>query len=135
MTENKAVIWARVSTPGQKDPSLDSQVERAKAKLANEDYSIYHIYQVVWTSTNLRPCPDFQNMQDLINSGKIQAICMLDRDRIEDSGRQRINFFAECTANNVLPIMCQGPPFQEGDEGELIEYVLSLGKRKANQRA
>ena len=55
-----AAIWARVSSEGQRDLSLDGQVERVRVKLEGMGYIPEHVLRVVWTSTNLRPCPQFQ---------------------------------------------------------------------------
>ena len=132
METKSAAIWARVSDPKQEDPSLDTQVERARFKLESEGYTVDHILKRVWTSADLKPCPEFQQLVRLVLSKKIQAVGMLDRDRIEANGLQRLNFFAECKEHGVTPIVCQGPPFLEGTEGQLVELALALGKEKSN---
>jgi len=133
--DEPAAIWARVSDPKQEKVSPEGQVERVRSKLVAMGYSILYVLKRTWTSTDLRPCPEFQELQTLIRDRKIQAVGMLDRDRIEANGRQRLNFLADCKENNVEPIVCQGPPFLEGPEGEIVELALALGKQRANIRA
>ena len=130
-----AAIWARVSTQGQQDLSLDGQVERVKGKLEDMGYILQHVFKVVWTSTNLRPCPEFQELRRLIRTRQIQAVGMLDRDRIEANGLQRLNFLADCKENGVEPVVYQGAPFLEGAEGQLVELALALAKEKQVERA
>jgi site-specific DNA recombinase len=130
-----AAIWARVSSQGQRDLSLDGQVERVKGKLESIGYIPQHIFKVVWTSTNLQPCPEFQELRRLIQTKQIQAIGMLDRDRVEANGLQRLNFLADCKDNGVEPVVCQGVPFLEGGEGQLVELALALAKQKQVERA
>ena len=129
MRESKiAAIWARVSDPKQEDPSLDTQVERVRDKLESEGYTINHVLKRVWTSTDLKPCPEFQQLARLVLSEKIHAVGMLDRDRIQADGLQRLIFLGECKEHGVRPIVCQGPPFLEGTEGQLVELALAMGK-------
>jgi hypothetical protein len=130
-----AAIWARVSTAGQKDLSLDGQVERTKAKLESMGYDPQYVFRAIWTSTDLKPCPEFQELRRLIHTKQIQAVGMLDRDRIEAYGLQRLNFLADCKSNGVEPIVHQGVPFLEGAEGQLVELALALAKEKQVERA
>ena len=130
-----AAIWARVSSQGQQELSPEGQVERVKAKLKGLGYIPQHIFKVVWTSTDLKPCPEFQELRKLINSKQIQAVGMLDRDRIEADGLQRLLFLDNCKENGVEPIVYQGVPFLEGPEGQITEMALALAKAKQVERA
>jgi len=130
-----AAIWARVSTEAQQDLSLDGQVEKVKAKLEAMGYIPQYVFKVVWTSTNLQPCPEFQELKQLIRTKQIQAVSMLDRDRIEANGLQRLNFLADCKENGIEPVVYQGAPFLEGAEGQLVELALALAKEKQVERA
>lgn len=130
-----AAIWARVSSPGQQELSPEGQVERVKSKLEGMGYIPQYIFKVVWTSTDLKPCPEFQELKKLINDKQIQVVGMLDRDRIEADGLQRLNFLADCKDNGVEPVVYQGVPFLEGGEGQLVELALALAKEKSNERA
>ncbi len=136
MNNNKvAAIWARVSSPGQSDLSPDGQAERVKSKLESLGYEIRYTIKAIWTSTDLKPCPQFQQLRTLIRKKEIQAVGMLDRDRIEANGLQRLNFIADCKENGVEIIVYQGVPLVEGGEGQLVELALALAKEKQVERA
>jgi len=130
-----AAIWARVSSAGQRDLSPEGQVERVKVKLESMGYVPQYVFKVIWTSTDLMPCPEFQKLKRLIQTRQIEAVGMLDRDRIEANGLQRLNFLADCKENGVMPIVYQGVPFLEGGEGQIVELALAVAKQKQIERA
>lgn len=134
MDNRLAAIWARVSSPGQEEISPEGQVERVRAKLEDMGYIPRYIFKVTWTSTDLKSCPEFQELRRLIKTKQFQAVGMLDRDRIE-LGLARLTFLDDCRSNGVEPIVYQGIPFLEGGEGRLMEDALSLVKEKQVERA
>lgn len=129
-----AAIWARVSSLGQEEISPEGQVERVKVKLESLGYVVQYVFKITWTSTDLNPCPDFHELRRLIRTRQIQAVGMLDRDRI-NLGLARLNFLDDCRSNGVEPIVYQGIPFLKGPEGQLMEMALSLVKEKQVERA
>lgn len=139
MTDNKgiAAIWARVSTSGQKETSLPSQVARCREKLAAEGYHplAEYIFTVDWTSLELTNCPEYIDLLSLIMSKKIQAVGVYDRDRLAADYSERLLFLTECKRAGVKVIPCEGNPIEDSDTGELIEHVLTLGKKQAVLRA
>jgi len=134
---NIAAILARVSTKDQRELSLDSQVERTKGKLESQGYVVPPelVFQMDWSSLDLYSCPQFQALQRCIQGGQIAALGLLDRDRLEAKGRQRLVFLADCKEAGVEVITCQGPPMIEGPEGELVELALAIGKERSVLRA
>jgi hypothetical protein len=130
-----AAIWARVSTSNQRETSLPSQVARCKEELTRHDFTPIHILQADWTSLDLYSCPQFQQLRNLITNGEIQALATLDRDRLEAKGLQRLVFLSECRQSGVKLIICQGPPFLDEPEGQLIELALAIGKERSVLRA
>lgn len=134
---NIAAIWARVSSIGQQELSLDGQSERVKGKLESLGYIIppEFIFKVTWTSLDLEPCPEFQELRKLIINRKINAVGFLDRDRLQAVGRQRLNFLADCRFNEVEPIAYQGPAFMSEPEADLVELAFSIGKERSAKRA
>ena len=130
-------IWARVSTNNQKEISPDGQVERVRGMLEGLGITVppENVFKVVWSSTDLRTCPHFQKLVSLMRKRQIGTIGMLDRDRIEAQGLQRLNFIANCKENAVELAVYQGPPFLEGAEGQLVELALALAKEKQVDRA
>ena len=130
-----AAIWARVSGKSQTELSPEGQVERVKAKLESLGYSAKYVFKVVWSSLDLEPCPEFQELRSLITSKKINAVGFLDRDRLEAVGLQRLTFLSDCRENGVEPIVYQGPAFISEPEGQLVELALAIGKERSVKRA
>lgn len=135
MENRTAAIWARVSSKGQEELSPEGQAERVKGTLEKLCYVPQYIFTVTWTSTNLKSCPEFQELQRLIRNRKIQAVGMLDRDRIEADGLQRLNFLATCKEHGVDVVVYQGAPFLDGVEGQIVELALAMSKEKQVERA
>jgi len=135
--ENKAAaIWARVSTSGQ--TSLPDQIARAKEKLEEKGYTVPldRILAVDWTSLDLFNCPQFLQLAGWVKRKEIQAIGMLDRDRLHsDPPYQRLAFLAECRQAGVEIVLCQGAPMLDGDWGDLLEHVYTIGKKQQVLRA
>lgn len=130
-----AAIWARVSTQNQAETSLPNQASRCKEKLEQAGYSVIHTFQVDWTSIDLYSCPQFQQLRELIRNREIEALAILDRDRLEAKGLQRLLFLSECKDAGVELVICQGSPILNEPEGQLIELALALGKERAVMRA
>ena len=128
-------IWARISTEPQQ--SLDSQVARAKAELENRSYFVPHerILKVDWTSLDLFHCPQFQELRRWILNREVQALGILDRDRLNAIGLQRLIFLSECKEHGVELVICQGPPILDEPEGQLVELALAIGKERQVLRA
>lgn len=135
MTNKTAAIWARVSTELQQ--SLDSQVSRAKSELERRGYIVppERILKVDWTSLDLFNCPQFQELRRWIQKKEIGALGILDRDRLNAQGLQRLVFLSECKENGVELVICQGPPVLDEPEGQLLELALALGKERQVLRA
>lgn len=128
-------IWARVSTSSQMETSLPSQVSRCKEKAKEAGYAVTHTFQADWTSLDLYSCREFQQLCSLIRNGEIQALAVLDRDRLEAKGLQRLIFLSELKEAGVELILCQGPPIIDGPEGMIVELALALGKERQVMRA
>lgn len=115
--------------------SLPGQIARCKTKLEGAGYAVVETLAVAWSSMDLYACPEFQRLRSLVASRKIRGIGLLDRDRLEAKGLQRLIFFSECREADVELIFCQGPELVDGPEGQLVELALSMGKEKSNMRA
>ena len=130
-----AAIWARVSSPGQ--TSLPDQVARVKEKLAEKGYIVPQdrILMVDWTSLDLFNCPQFLQLAGWVKRKEIQALGVLDRDRLQAEPAQRLAFLSELQGAGVELVVCQGPPMLEGDWGTLIEHVHAIAKKQQVLRA
>ena len=126
-------VWCRISTPQQE--SLEGQRARTIALLNREGYNADHTFIRDWGSLDLFSCPEFQELRYLISQGKIKALAVLDRDRLEAKGRQRLVFLAELKEASVKLLLCQGLPILDEPEGELVELALAIGKERSVLRA
>jgi len=135
MNNKIGAIWARVSTELQQ--SLDSQASRAKSELERRGYIVppERILKVDWTSLDLFNCPQFQELRRWIQKKEIAALGILDRDRLNAIGLQRLVFLSDCKENGVELVICQGPPILDEPEGQLLELALALGKERQVMRA
>ena len=137
MSELKiAAILCRVSTREQSELSLDSQEVAVQRVLAQQgfQYPARHVIKVDWTSLDLMSCPQFQELRRWIATGEVSAVGVLDRDRLQAQGLQRLVFLSECQERGVQVITAQGVPMLEGTEGQLVELALALGKERSVTR-
>ncbi len=132
-----AAIWCRVSTHDQRELSLDSQEVAVRKVLEAQGYEVLpqYVVKVDWTSMDLMSCSEFQQLRQWIKSGEIQAVGVLDRDRLQAQGLQRLVFLSECKDRGVPIIPVQGPPLLEEPEGQLVELALAIGKERSVLRA
>jgi DNA invertase Pin-like site-specific DNA recombinase len=131
-----AAIWARVSTAGQKETSILTQVEACRAKLIEQGYIVRHIFEETFCSLDLYASEKFLELRRLITRGSIDAVCFYDSDRIEAEGSQRINFLIECRDFNVEAISVYGAPIDvNSPEGKLMIMVQAISKEKQVLRA
>jgi DNA invertase Pin-like site-specific DNA recombinase len=131
----RAALWARVSTHDQREVSLPNQIDRCKAKLEEEGYTIAQTLFADWTSTDLFSCPEFQELRSLIKGRAIDALGVFDRDRLEAKGLQRLIFLSECKEAGIKLVICQGAPILDEPEGQLVELALAIGKERQVLRA
>jgi hypothetical protein len=94
-----------------------------------------HILAVSWTSLELFDCPEFLRLASWVKHKEIDAVGMLDRDRLQSIPEQRLAFLAECRESNTEIVLCQGPAMIEGDMGVLIEHVQAIAKKQQVLRA
>ena len=137
LKDKVAAIWCRVSTSDQREMSLDSQEEAVRKVLDKQGLEAppQYVLKVDWTSLDLMACPQFQQLRGWIASGEISAVGVLDRDRLQAQGLQRLLFLSECQEHGVSVITAQGLPMLEGPEGQLVELALALGKERSVLRA
>ncbi len=134
-TIKPAAIWARVSTSGQAETSLPSQIIRCRERLESAGYTVLHIFQVDWSSLDLSICHEFQQLQQLIRNREIKALAVYDRDRLQADGLDRLVFLSELKEAGIELILCNGAPILDSDEGQIVELALAIGKRRQVLRA
>jgi len=135
ISNTKGAVWARVSTVGQEELSLDSQVTRAADLLRSEGHSADYVFKTTWSSEDLHNCPDFLRLQKLVRDRDIGAIAFLNRDRLPANEIHRVMFISDCAASAVRLLPYEGAPVGEGGTGQLVEYIQSFAKRQQVERA
>ena len=119
MTELKiAAIFCRVSTRDQIELSLDSQELAVRRVLAQQGFQCppRYLIKVDWTSLDLMSCPQFQNLRRWIATGEVEAVGVLDRDRLQAQGLQRLVFLSDCRDHRVAVITAQQYSIQESEK-------------------
>ena len=101
-----AAIFCRVSTRDQGELSLDSQELAVQRVLTKQGFHCpsHYVVKVDWTSLDLMSCPQFQELRRWIATGEVTAVGVLDRDRLQAQGLQRLVFLAECQEHVVQVI-------------------------------
>lgn len=131
-----AAIWTRVSTAGQKETSIPTQVEACRQKLNEQGYTVKYIFEETFCSLDLYASEKFLELRRLITKRVIDAVCFYDSDRIEAEGYQRINFLIDCRDFNVQAISVYGAPIDvDSPEGKMMVMMQAVSKEKQVLRA
>jgi len=125
------VVWARVSTKGQREISLDTQVVQCRAILKAKGYVAIKIFSIDFSSLDLSVCPEFIELEAMVNNREISAIAVYDRDRLMADGIDRLVFLSQLKENNIELLICNGAPIIDSDEGQIVELALAIGKKRA----
>lgn len=136
MENRTAAIWARVSSPGQRDLSLDSQIAEVKPWLESQGYIVpdNRIIRAVWTSLDVLSCPDAQVLLDWIRKGEIAALGIYHGDRLSGKPSHKALLLEQCHKYGVT-VLSKNSPLVEGREGELVDYVITWGKETSVLRS
>ena len=72
LKDKVAAIWCRVSTSDQREMSLDSQEEAVRKVLDEQGLEAppRYVLKVDWTSLDLMPCPQFQQLRGVDRLGR-----------------------------------------------------------------
>lgn len=126
-----AAIWTRVSTNDQRELSLDSQEDAVRKVLESKGYLVpgWAVLKVDWTSMDLVACVEFQELRRWIKEERIQAVGVLERDRLQAQGLQRLVFLSECREHNVQMVTVQGVPMLEGARASWWSWPWPWGRR------
>jgi DNA invertase Pin-like site-specific DNA recombinase len=132
-----AALWARVSTRDQVELSPEGQVSRVRPMLESKGYVVPDgkVLKVTWSSMELLHCPEMAILRRWIRQGEINAIGVLDRDRLAAQDMQRLMFLSDCQEYGVTLFPYQGAPVLEGAEGRLVELALAMHKEQQVLRA
>ena len=121
--ERKTVIYARVSTPKQKQ-DLVNQIEVAKNFCIARGWKIDGIYKDVASALNFDKRKDFQLLLNEILSYRIAKVVITFRDRLTRTG---FNFFENLFKRYGTEIVVINDYTNENsDTEEIIEEIITL---------
>lgn len=121
--ERKTVIYARVSTPKQKQ-DLINQIEVAKNFCIARGWKIDGIYKDVASALNFDKRKDFQLLLNEILSYRIAKVVVTFRDRLTRTG---FNFFENLFKRYGTEIVVINDYTNEkSDTEEIIEEIITL---------
>ena len=130
-----AAIWSRVSTKGQAEISLPTQVDHCQRLLKDKGYVAIKIFSIDHCSLDLSSSKEFQQLQQMIQAHEVDAVCCYDRDRLMADGIDRLVFLSQLRESGVELLICNGVPIMDSDEGQIVELALALGKKRSVLRA
>ena len=131
-----AAIWWRVSTAAQIDLSPDTQIKESAALLEAEGYSVPKEYIVGadWHSLNTLDCPEMQKLLGWMRTGEIQAVGMINSDRLSGEMAHKLAIMDIAKKAGVRLLAVQ-TPIETGPDGQLLETVRTYAKYLQVMRA
>ena len=121
--ERKIVIYARVSTPKQKQ-DLINQIEVAKNFCIARGWKIDGIYKDIASALNFDKRKDFQLLLNEILSYRIAKVVITFKDRLTRTG---FNFFENLFRRYGTEIVVINDyTSEENDTEEIIEEIITL---------
>lgn len=130
---NNAVIYARYSSTGQNEQSIEGQIRINKEFAASRHINIVAIYiDKARTGTNDNR-PDFQRMIDDAKSGKFQYVIVYMFDRF---ARNRLDsiIYKEMLKKHGVRVLSALEPVSEDEGGEFYEMYLEWNAEKYSKR-
>ena len=138
MTTEKPIagIWWRESTKAQLELSPETQIKESREKLEAEGYVVPEdrIIGAVWHSLDTLDCPEMQTLLSWMRQGEIQAVGMINSDRLSGEMAHKLAIIDIAKKHGVMLIAVQSP-IGSGPEGELIETIRTYAKYLQVMRA
>lgn len=130
-----ALVYARVSTPGQEEDgsSLDTQVAECLRIVRAEGFEVpgRFILREQWTGAELRR-PLLDQARNAARQGEVHAFVCLSPDRLSRNPAHLMQITEELPEHDVRLLFCQGP---SGDtpEDKLLRYISGFVGQKERQ--
>ena len=121
--ERKILIYARVSTPKQKQ-DLENQIESIKMYSAAKGYKISGIYKDVASGISFDKRNDFIEMLNLILNNEVEKVIVSYKDRLSRIGFDLFKKLFSTFGCNI-EVMYESPD-KATDEKEIFEEIVSL---------
>ena len=125
----KAAIWWRISTRSQLELSPETQIKEARVLLEAQGYTVPEEYIIgaEWHSLDTLRCPQLQTLLSWVNQSKIQAIGMINSDRLSGEMAQKLAIM-DMTEKKGVRLLAVQNSIEAGPEGQLLETVRTYAK-------
>ncbi len=124
MNNNNCVIYARFSSRGQNEQSIESQIRTCKEFADSKGYNVINVYSdKAKTGTNDKR-PDFQRMMKDAQSGTFQYILVYMMDRFSRNRRDSIMYKEMLKEKYGIKVLSALEPISDDEGGEFYEMFL-----------
>lgn len=131
---NNCVIYARFSSHGQNEQSIESQIRTCKEFADSKGYNVIGIYSdKAKTGTNDKR-PDFQRMMKDAQSGTFQYIIVYMMDRFSRNRRDSIMYKEMLKEKLGIKVLSALEPISDDEGGEFYEMFLEWNAEKYSKR-
>ena len=129
-----AVIYARFSSQGQNEQSIESQIRICTEYAEENGYSVVEVYKdKARTGTN-DSRPDFQHMIKDAASGKFEFIIVYMFDRFARNRRDSIMYKEMLKQDYGIRVISATQPISDDEGGEFYEIFLEWNDEKYSKR-
>jgi len=134
MNNNSCVIYARFSSYGQNEQSIESQVRTCKEYADRCGMNVVGLYSdKAKTGTNDKR-PDFQRMMKDAQSGTFQYILVYMMDRFSRNRRDSIMYKEMLKEKYGIKVLSALEPISDDEGGEFYEMFLEWNAEKYSKR-
>ena len=134
MNNNNCVIYARFSSHGQNEQSIESQLRTCKEFADGKGYNVIGIYSdKAKTGTNDKR-PDFQRMMRDAQSGTFRYIIVYMMDRFSRNRRDSIMYKEMLKEKFGIKVLSALEPISDDEGGEFYEMFLEWNAEKYSKR-
>ena len=134
MNNNNCVIYARFSSHGQNEQSIESQLRTCKEFADGKGYNVIGIYSdKAKTGTNDKR-PDFQRMMKDAQSGTFRYIIVYMMDRFSRNRRDSIMYKEMLKEKFGIKVLSALEPISDDEGGEFYEMFLEWNAEKYSKR-
>ncbi len=131
---NNVVIYARFSSQGQNEQSIESQVRICREYAENQGYNVVNVYEdKARTGTN-DSRPSFQRMIRDAVSGKFQYVIVYMFDRFARNRRDSIMYKEMLKEKYGIRVVSATQPISDDEGGEFYEMFLEWNDEKYSKR-
>ena len=131
---NNCVIYARFSSHGQNEQSIESQIRTCKEFADSKGYNVIGIYSdKAKTGTNDKR-PDFQRMMKDAQSGTFGYIIVYMMDRFSRSRKDSIMYKEMLKEKFGIKVLSALEPISDDEGGEFYEMFLEWNAEKYSKR-